>query len=125
MLSQPETITVGKNVKKLPTKLIITNTAELILGGLFSNKGGNLRKKFQETIEMISERVTDDSTSKRPLFWFLNLLIDKSPIWDGKEETKQTCKETQEFFATVTGLLLQYKEDADKVKAGEESFDFE
>lgn len=60
---------------------------------------------------MLCERVTDGTDSERPLFWMLNLLIDKSPVWDGKDETKVLCKESQEFFATVTNLLLQYKEE--------------
>lgn len=60
---------------------------------------------------MLCERVSEGVDSERPLFWMLNLLIDKSPVWDGKDETKIMCKDTQEFFATVTNLLLQYKEE--------------
>ena len=58
---------------------------------------------------MFSERVTD--SNQRPLFWLLNILVDKSPVWDGKEETKSDCRDTQEFFALMTNLLLQYKEE--------------
>lgn len=58
---------------------------------------------------MFSERVTDNN--QRPLFWLLKILVDKSPVWDGKEETKAECRETQEFFALMTNLLLQYKEE--------------
>jgi ubiquitin carboxyl-terminal hydrolase 34 len=110
VMNQPEQQTVGKLIKKSLPRLIITNTAELILGGLFSSKGQSIRKKFQESVEMICERVTDSTNSDRPLHWFLNLLIDKSPIWDGNEDTKHACRDTQEFFATVTNLLVQYKE---------------
>ena len=60
---------------------------------------------------MLCERVTDGENNERPLFWFLNLLVDKSPVWDGSDETKHKCKDSQEFFATVTNLLLQYKEE--------------
>lgn len=120
VLNQPtEIVKSGKTVKQRPP-VVITNTAELILAGLFSNKGYSVRKKFQESLEMLCERVTDGENNERPLFWFLNLLVDKSPVWDGSEETKHKCKDSQEFFATVTNLLLQYKEEfasKDKVDA--------
>lgn len=121
VLAKGETTEVGKILKKQVKRLLITNSTELILGGLFSNKGQTVRKKFQETIEMLGERVDESKTSERPLFWFLNLLIDKSPVWDGTEENKALCKDSQEFFATVTGLLIQYKEEfltKEKIEAG-------
>jgi hypothetical protein len=70
------------------------SAADLVVSGLFSGKGQTIRKKFQESLEMVSERVQDGSGSERPLFWLLSILIDKSPVWDGSEETKAQYKDS-------------------------------
>ena len=67
--------------------IVITNTAKLVINGLFSGKGQTIRKRFQESLEMVCERVRDGD-GERPLFWLLSILIDHSPVWDGNNDTK-------------------------------------
>jgi len=77
----------SKLLKKSPLPIVITNTTELIINGLFSDKGQTIRKKFQESLEMVCERVKDGD-GEQLLFWLINILIDHSPVWDGNNDTK-------------------------------------
>lgn len=90
----PEQPKNNKQAKKPPSPIVIMNAADLVISGLFSGKGQTIRKKFQESLEMVSERVHDGSKSERPLFWLLSILIDKSPVWDGSEDTKTQYRDS-------------------------------
>ena len=80
---------------------MIKSADDLILSGIYSSKGYLVRDGFNNSLELICEKVTENQ-GMRPLFYMIRLLRNNFP----HPESRIPTKESAYFFSLLSALIL-------------------
>ena len=80
---------------------LIKTSEDLLLSGIYSQKGYLVRDGFSQNLELVCEKVTENE-GLRPLFFMIKLLQNNFPHPDSRIPTK----ESGYFFSLLSALIL-------------------